>query len=115
MEENNSIRESIGLKINQLITQKKLTKSYIIDRMSIARPTLDEWIKGNVAISAESLFALADIFDVPVSYFFNEINSILPEKKKPKVFLAFEVDESQEEKVLRMVMGKDFLTMINRS
>jgi transcriptional regulator with XRE-family HTH domain len=114
MEENNLIRQDIGLKISQLILKKKLTKTYIVDKMGIARPTLDDWIKGNVAISAESLYALSCILETTVSYFFDEKEKdSIRKTTKPKTFLAFELDESQEEKVIKMVMGKEFIKLIS--
>jgi transcriptional regulator with XRE-family HTH domain len=60
----------IGLKINELLSKKTLTKKQLAEKLGIARNTLDDYINGVTSIRVDDLLILAQAFQVPVDCFF---------------------------------------------
>ena len=62
----------IGLKINELLSKKTLTKKQLAEKLGIARNTLDDYINGVTSIRVDDLLIVAQAFEVPVDCFFEK-------------------------------------------
>jgi len=60
------------LKLKGLISQHKLTQGDFSEKIGVSRPTVINYFNGRSKIDVETLAIIADLFNVPVSYFFDE-------------------------------------------
>jgi transcriptional regulator with XRE-family HTH domain len=88
---------SIGLKISELISEKKVAKKTIAEKLGIARNTLDDYIYGNTSITIEKLEKLSTVLNVDISYWFEK------NRKKENVNINFENNEN----IKMVILSKD--------
>ena len=89
-----NMKEIIGLNIQQIIAEKKINISELIDHLKISRQTLSNYIKGTSVIDSIKLYQLAEFLSVPMEDFFKET------KDTPSYQLLFRTSLSQEESSL---------------
>lgn len=63
---------NIGKKIRKLRYESGIQAQDLADYLFISKPTLYNYEKGVASISAESILTLSQMFNVPISYFFDE-------------------------------------------
>lgn len=74
------LKTGIGLKISELISKNKATKTFVAKKLNITRQTLDDYINEKTSITIEKLYILADMFDYPIYNFFKDDNQKFTEK-----------------------------------
>ena len=106
-------------KIKDLIRKKGITISICAKDLGMTAGGLQKIIRTN-RTKQDTLEQIASYFKVPVSYFSDENETFITNSndltllKKPKVIIQIELSEEQETKVLKMVLGKDFLKFLNQ-
>ena len=105
--------KDLEVTVKQLCENKKISLKDLALKIDMSYQNLYKCFKKG-SMDTKDLEKIAEIFGISAGYFFDEttINASI-QKKKNKVFLAFELDEDQEEKVIKMVMGKEFLKLIS--
>lgn len=106
--------------INSLVEKNNITIDQLAEQIGLKRGAIYKMISEN-STKIETLEKIAAALNVPTGIFFddwpgnNDINSenISLKVKRPKIFLAVELDETLEEKVLKMSIGKEFLKMMS--
>lgn len=104
--------KNIALVIEEFKTKNGIKDKDIFPQIGISANAYYTMLKTN-SIKATTLEKLANVLGVSVLYFF-ESEKISDQSKKPKVFLAFELSGDQEDKVIKMVMGQDFINLLRK-
>ncbi len=104
--------------ISDLAEKKNITIDQIASAVGLKRGAIYKLISEN-STKIETLEKIAAFLQVPTGIFFDdwqnntESEQSAKKVKRPKVFLAVELDETLEEKVLKMSIGKEFLKMMS--
>lgn len=83
-------------------------------KIGLSRGAIYKMINEN-STKIETLEKIAETLGVPITVFFDNTKS----KQKTtnsnvkRTFLAFEIDKENENKIIKMVMGSDFVKLIN--
>ena len=108
-------------KIRDLAREKNFTLKKIAKDLKLTENGLNRIIKLN-RTKQDTLERLAKYFNVPITYFNEDyqinptnqtINSVII-SSKPKVIIQIELSENDGQKILKMVMGQDFINMLNK-
>jgi transcriptional regulator with XRE-family HTH domain len=70
-----SIRIDLGRRIEQLrknYKPRKMTREALAEKLDIDPISIYRWEKGQTSPSLESIFKIADIFHIPISFLFGE-------------------------------------------
>lgn len=59
-----------------------LTQAKVADELQVSRETIVSWEGGNKRASYEKLYALAELYQVPMGYFFGEYDTPLDRAKQ---------------------------------
>ena len=62
----------ITLKIKTLLVEKKLTQEEFGNKIGKTKQTINNYFTGRTKLDVETLVKIAEILEVPVSYFFGE-------------------------------------------
>lgn len=62
----------LNLKIKHLRKNKKMTQNDLADKLKIAKTTISAWERGANTPPIDQLEAMAQLFEIPISYFFAE-------------------------------------------
>jgi DNA-binding Xre family transcriptional regulator len=107
--------KNIGLEVKKILTEKKLSVSDLAKMINTSKQNLTPMLnKGDMKVSVFEKVCKA--LDVPYEHFIDKTETEIKAKgvMKPKVIVQIELDETQNEKVLTMVLGKEFLTFLNK-
>lgn len=102
--------KNIRIIIENATTKTGITKKEIQEKLGMSNNGFYTMLRTN-SIKAVELEKLAAILNLPINSFFENDQ---PLNDQPKVFLAFELSHDQEDKVLKMVMGKDFINLLKK-
>ena len=99
-------------KIRQKCDERKITQKELASRLGITPHGLNKMLSNN-EVKATLLDKIADILEVQAGYFFDSggNNNVYD---NPKVFLAFELNEEQKDKVIKLVVGKEFINFLKQ-
>lgn len=109
--------KNIDLEVKDFLKKRGMTKGYFLNELGMSAMGYKQMID-NKTIKVSTLEKIAEIFNLPTSYFFEDSKENLTAeivkavRKKPKVVLQIELDSEQENNVLKMVLGKDFINLI---
>ena len=103
-------------KLEILLKEKKLTQKDVSEKSGLSVMAISA-IMGGGDLKVSNLIKIANAIGVPVNYFFDEstpipISPIEKHKSKTKVIVQIELDDEKETKVLKMVMGKEFIKLL---
>ncbi len=105
--------------IKSLADKKNITIDRLAELVGLKSGAIYKMISEN-STKIETLEKIAMVLEVPTGTFFDdwpgdytESGQPIIKVKRPKVFLAIELDETLEEKVLKMSIGKEFLKMMS--
>lgn len=68
----NNIRESVGKKIKDKRTSFDLTQEQLAEKLGVSKGSISSWEKGRTAPRMDKVSQMAEIFNVPWSYFVSE-------------------------------------------
>ncbi|SDN56319.1 Transcriptional regulator, contains XRE-family HTH domain [Psychrobacillus sp. OK028] len=84
---------SVGEKIKKLRKSQKITQAEMGKALNLANTTIASWESGSKSLTAEKLYEVATIFNVPVSYFFDDESTYQSEQMHP-TFSYLTVEQS---------------------
>ncbi|MGB0373279.1 MAG: helix-turn-helix domain-containing protein [Opitutales bacterium] len=70
-----SPRSDFGKRVRELRLKSGLSQQEVADQLGIGQPSYADWERRNVAISADQIKRLAEIFAVPVQELFSDEDS----------------------------------------
>lgn len=73
---------SVGERIKKLRKSKGITQAEIGNALNLANNTISDWESGKKQLTVEKITNVADFFNVPISYFFEESSESIGEKIK---------------------------------
>ncbi|MDD3739401.1 MAG: helix-turn-helix transcriptional regulator [Lentimicrobiaceae bacterium] len=98
-------------KIREIAKEKKITMRKLAFESGVSEPGLYQLIRNN-STTLDTLAKIAEVLDVDIRIFFETEEETKQRKAGNKIFLAFEIDKEHENKIVKMVMGKDFIKLI---
>lgn len=72
-DEKQKICKSLGEAIKDCRTQKKMTQEFVAESLGVSRQAVSKWENGTSDPSTSNLFALAQLFEVNVEDFLNQV------------------------------------------
>jgi len=108
--------KNIEITLNEILAKKKLTIPKLAEKIGMSKQNLYPMIKNN-DMHISTLQKICEVLEVPINYFFDEKYSILiaENTQKKKVFVQIELEDGKdEEKILKLIMAKDFINMLSR-
>lgn len=69
------MEEVIAKNLIKLLKLNNLTQKQLADKLDVKLQVVNRWVNGKALPTTKSLDKLASVFNVPVSYFYNEINN----------------------------------------
>lgn len=69
------MEDVIAKNLIKLLKLNNLTQKQLADKLKIKLQVVNRWVNGKALPTTKSLDKLASVFNVPVSYFYNEINN----------------------------------------
>jgi len=69
------MEELIAKNLIKLLKLNNLTQKQLADKLKVKLQVVNRWVNGKALPTTKSLDKLASVFNVPVSYFYNEINN----------------------------------------
>ena len=106
----NSNISTIYLRLKNLVKVKKMTYIELADLIGFSRPTVANWFKGTSKIDVDTLVIIAQKMNVPISYFFDNKESI-PEAVSDKEIL---LKELIQEKNARIILLEDKIKLLEQ-
>lgn len=67
------IKKSLGQVIKNHREAKGYTQEFVAEKLGVSRQAVSKWEKGTTEPSTSNLFALANLFDMPIEEFMKEI------------------------------------------
>ena len=61
-------KEKFAIRLNQLMKERNLTVGEIAERIGASRASINAWQAGRKTPKWDKAFAMADLFQVPLSY-----------------------------------------------
>ena len=69
------IKKSLGQVIKNHREAKGYTQEFVAEKLGVSRQAVSKWEKGTTEPSTSNLFALANLFDMPIEEFMKEIQT----------------------------------------
>lgn len=69
------MEEVIAKNLIKLLKLNNLTQKQLAEKLNIKLQVVNRWVKGKALPTTKSLDKLSSVFNIPVSYFYNEINN----------------------------------------
>lgn len=98
-------------RIKTIAKENKITLRDLATKTGITEQALHQLIRRN-STATDTLSKIANILEVDIKVFFESETETKQRISGNKVFLAFEIDKENEDKVVKMIMGKDFIKLI---
>ncbi|MGB4655415.1 MAG: helix-turn-helix transcriptional regulator [Bacteroidales bacterium] len=98
-------------KIRHIAKDKKITMRKLASESGVSEPGLYQIMRNN-STTLDTLAKISEVLDVDIRVFFETEEETEQRKAGNKIFLAFEIDKQNEDKIVKLVMGKDFIKLI---
>ena len=89
MDKGETVLKKFGDTISRLRKEKGLTQSQLGKLLNVSYQAISKWENDLAEPSLQSIEEMSKIFDVPVSYFFNESDDEIETSQKKTAALAF--------------------------
>lgn len=91
----------VGRKLKQIRTLRRLSQTDVARKLNLSFQQIQKYEIGSNRVAASRLFELAQIFDVPPSYFFDGLhdNTNHPPKKDPGMAIVSALAQIKDEDV----------------
>lgn len=108
--------KNIELELAKLLAERHLSVPKLAERIGMSKQNLYPMIKNN-DMHISTLQKICDVLEVPVSYFFDDKYAIVitEAKRNKKVVVQIELEDGiDESKVLKLIMGKEFVELLKK-